>query len=431
MERIAEELARRGVDGFEVFYEESIQEPVSFEQNVLQNLESRKEAGVGVRVIQDGQVGFTASSDLRDPKAIVDSAIASAKLGPEATFSFPGPGAFPAVSFEGGDWPVDERLRLGREAVAELSRLVPGLMVSFTASEMLIKNRIINSSGLDVSYEKPVYLLTVYVSGMAETGYLSDGEYRYFTRPPATEDLIPRIKRRIKKALIPGKASSGKKKVILAPGVMSLMIESLEMGISGKAVVKGSSPLREKLGTAVMGDHITISDDPLHPLLAGSRPFDDEGVPSGPRPVVERGTLRSYNLDLWSAARLGNEPTGSASRSSYKQLPYSGFSNAVMEGGSVTPEEMIGSVDDGIIVYNPIGGGQSNMMAGDFSFNVGLGFVISNGEIAGRVKDTMVAGNFYQDSQRIISLTAEREPYGTFLLPYALFDGLTVSVKES
>ncbi len=430
MEPIAEELARRGIEGFEVFYEESTQEPVSFEQNVLQNLESRKEAGVGLRVIHEGRVGFTASSDLRNPAAIADSAIASARLGPEAVFSFPGTDSFPAMSFEGGEWPVNERLRLGKEAVAELSSLVPGLMVSFTASEILIRNRIINSSGLDVSYEKPVYLLTVYVSGMSETGYLTDGEYRYFTSPPSMEDVVPAIKDRIRRALVPGKISSGKKKVILAPGVMSLMIESLEMGINGKDVVKGSSPLGNKLGESVMGERITIWDDPLHPRLAGSRPFDDEGIPSRPRPVVERGVLRSYNLDLWSAAKLGKEPTGSAARNSYKQLPYSGFSNVMMDGGSVTLEEMIRSVDEGIIVHNTIGGGQSNMMAGDFSFNVGLGFVIRNGEVAGRLKDAMVAGNFYKDSHGIISLTKEREPYGTFLLPYALFDALSVSVKE-
>jgi len=431
MERIAEELARRGVAGFEIFHEESTQQPVSFDQNVLQNLESRTDAGVGVRVIQDGRVGFTASSDLRDPKAIADSALASARLGPEAAFSFPGQGSFPALAFEGGEWPVDERLRLGREAVRELSSLVSGLMVSFTASEMRTRQRIINSSGLDVSYEKPVYLLTVYTSGMTETGYLSDGEYRFFTRPPAPEDVIPPIRERIMRALVPGKTRSGKKKVILAPGVMSLMVESLEMGLDGKDVVKGSSPLIGKLDEKVMGEGITLWDDPLHPWLAGSRPFDDEGRPSRPRPVVERGILRSYNLDLWAAAKLGKDPTGSATRNSYKQLPYPGFSNIMMEGGSLALEEMVRSVDDGIIVYNTIGGGQSNMMAGDFSFNVGLGFVITRGELAGRVKDAMVAGNFYEDSHKILSLTREREPYGTFLLPYALFDGLMVSVKET
>jgi len=430
MERIAEELVRRGVDGFEIFYEESLQQPVSFDQNVLQNLESRTEAGVGVRVIKNGRVGFTASSDLRDPKAIAESALASAILGPEAVFSFPGHGAFPSLSFEGGDWPVDERLRLGKETVRELSSLFPGLMVGFTASEMRTRRRIINSSGLDVSYEKPFYLLTTYISGMTETGYIFDGEYRFFTRPPVPEDVIPQIKERIRKALVPGKTDSGRKKVILAPGVMSLMLESLGMGLDGKNIVKGSSPLRDKLGERIMGDMVNIREDPLHPWLAGSRPFDDEGVASRPRTIVEAGVLQGYNIDLWSAGKLGKEPTGSSYRQSYKQIPRAKFTNIVMEGGEISLEDMIRSVEDGIIVYNTIGGGQSNMMAGDFSFNVGLGFVITGGELAGRVKDAMVAGNFYEDSHRIIGLTREMEPHGTFLLPYALFDGLAVSVKK-
>ena len=81
------------------------------------------------------------------------------------------------------------------------------------------------------------------------------------------------------------------------------------------------------------------------------------------------------------------------------------------------------------MVYGTIGGGQSNMLAGDFSFNVGMGLAVRNGEIAGRVKDVMIAGNFYRDSQSIAELSAEREPHGTAMLPYVLFGELAVSVK--
>ncbi len=430
MERIADELKKLGVSEFEIFYEERREQPVSFEQNVLQNLESKTEAGLGVRVVKDGRIGFTVSSDMRDPKAIAESAVASAKLGPEAAFSFPENKGFPAISYEGGDWPTTERLSLGKEVVGELSSVVPGLMVGFTASVITLKCRIINSSGLDASYEKPFYLLAAHASGMTETGYLSDGGFAYLTKVPDPQELINRTKERMKRALTLGRIGSGRKRVILAPQAMILMVESLEMGLSGKSVVKGSSPLRDKLGERIMGDKVDIWDDPLHPYLAGSRPFDDEGIPSRPRPIVEAGVLRSYNLDLWSAAKLGQEPTGSSSRNSYKQLPRAEFTNLLMNGGTESLNDIIRSVDEGIIVYDTIGGGQSNMMAGDFSFNVGLGFVISRGEIIGRVKDAMVAGNFYADSHNIISVSKEREPYGPTLLPYVLFDGLSVSVKE-
>ncbi len=397
------------IQDFELFYQETKEQPVQFEQGVLQNLESKTERGVGLRVISNGKIGFTSSSDFSDPEAIVQAALSAARFGPEAIVEFPDEYTPAELEFRESSWPTQQRVNQGKETVKRFADVNPNLSVHFAASEIRVFKRIVNSKGLDISFSKPLFLFYTYVAGMTETGYLADGDYRYMTRVPDVEPVVDELLQRVKMA---GKAvefSSGRKTVVFAPSVSNLMISSLQQALSGKSVAKGISPMRESLNQGVMGPAITIEENPHHPWLAGSEPFDDEGVQTKPRTIVENGVLRSFNLDLWSAAKLGMQPTGSAQRQSYKSTPGPEFSNVIMRGGERSMEEIVASLDQAVIVYGTIGGGQSNMLAGDFSFNVGMGLAVIKGEIAGRVKDVMISGNFFKDSHNILEMSTARE----------------------
>ncbi|MCD6081388.1 TldD/PmbA family protein, partial [candidate division WOR-3 bacterium] len=111
--------------------------------------------------------------------------------------------------------------------------------------------------------------------------------------------------------------------------------------------------------------------------------------------------------------------------------PTPGFNNMVIEAGNTSIDDMIKDTKRGILIYGVIGGGQSNVLAGDFSVNVGLGFLIDNGEIVGRVKDTMVAGNFYElfrDGRFMLS--KEQQVIANYKLPYAYVEDVTVATKS-
>ncbi len=76
-------------------------------------------------------------------------------------------------------------------------------------------------------------------------------------------------------------------------------------------------------------------------------------------------------------------------------LPVPSFSNLILETGDTALEDMIASMDYGLIVYEFLGGGMSNMIAGDFSVNIELGYLVEKGKVKGRVKDAMISGNVY------------------------------------
>jgi PmbA protein len=107
--------------------------------------------------------------------------------------------------------------------------------------------------------------------------------------------------------------------------------------------------------------------------------------------------------------------------------PQIGTSNLVLSGGTSDLGTMIKDINEGVIVYDVLGGGQSNLIAGDFAFNVMLGFLIRNGEIIGRLPDTMLSGNIYDAFGNIASMGSEVKPVGSVFTPDLMFAELSIS----
>jgi len=134
---------------------------------------------------------------------------------------------------------------------------------------------------------------------------------------------------------------------------------------------------------------VTVIDDPLRPAGPASRPFDAEGVRQARRVVVERGILRTYLLDSYSARRLGLRTTGHATRG-VGDAPGAAATNFALEPGTQTPEEIIASVRSGLYVTELIGFGV-NPVTGDYSRGA-AGVWIENGELAYPVEELTIAG---------------------------------------
>ena len=135
---------------------------------------------------------------------------------------------------------------------------------------------------------------------------------------------------------------------------------------------------------------------------------------------MEKGVLKRFLYDLDSAGLAGVEPTGNAGCSPYWPV--------VMPGGR-TSAELLAEIDDGLYVVHMIGFGQSNIINGDFSTNIGLGYRIRNGEIVGRVKDTMIAGNLFELFAGNVRFSSDVNYTGQY--PHAVLEEVTVSSGES
>ena len=144
------------------------------------------------------------------------------------------------------------------------------------------------------------------------------------------------------------------------------------------------------MGQQILSKGLSVVDDPLRLRGLASRPFDGEGLPCGKRALVADGVLTGWVLDLHSSRQLGLAPTGNGSRG-LGGPPSPSTSNLHLEAGDLSPEQMIGSIQQGLYITELIGN-SVNMVTGDYSRGAS-GFWIEQGQLAFPVSEITIAGN--------------------------------------
>jgi PmbA protein len=195
-------------------------------------------------------------------------------------------------------------------------------------------------------------------------------------------------------------------------------------------VQKGVSPLTGKLEHKIIDERISIYDDPTIDYADGSYVCDDEGVSAQRTPLFESGVLKNYIYDLQTAGIMNAKSTGNGTRS-FASQPSPGNSNVIIEPGEMKFEDMIKDMKKGILVDQVLGGGQSNVLAGEFSVNIDLGYLVENGEIVGRVKDCMVAGNVFDIFNNIVALGDRSEWHGSLRVPPFYFRSVNLAGNKN
>ncbi|HID31782.1 MAG TPA: TldD/PmbA family protein [bacterium (Candidatus Stahlbacteria)] len=216
--------------------------------------------------------------------------------------------------------------------------------------------------------------------------------------------------------------------VIIMPIPLSTIITGITVGINGKSLDRGYSPLTDKIGKKVVSEKVTVYDDGLRPFGFRSGPFDGEGVARKKRVIFDKGVFKNFLFDLETGAKRGLPSTGNAQRS-YSSLPSPGPNNLVMEPGHGDLDQTISGIDRGIIVCGVVGGGHGNIYAGDFSVKLDLGFLIEKGEIRGRLTETMMAGNIYNVLLNVIEIGDYQKDLGGEYLPWILTSELNFTAS--
>jgi PmbA protein len=193
--------------------------------------------------------------------------------------------------------------------------------------------------------------------------------------------------------------------------------------VRGDAIYRSASFLAGKLNQKIAGDNITIIDDGLRPAGFGSRPFDDEGLPSRVTPVIEKGVLRNYLLNAYSARKLNLASTANAVRG-VAGPPSVGPKNFHLLAGSASVEDIIKSVKNGFYVTELIGFGVS-VVTGDYSRGA-AGLWIENGELVYPVEEVTIAGNLSEMLNNVAMIGSDLEFRGSIASPTLLVEGITV-----
>jgi PmbA protein len=212
--------------------------------------------------------------------------------------------------------------------------------------------------------------------------------------------------------------------VIFDPMVSRGLIDHVFDAVTGDAVYRHASYLAGKLGEQVAGDNITIVDDGTMVGGFGSSPFDGEGVPTRRTVVIERGVLKSYLLNTYTARKLKLQTTGNAARG-LTGNPGIGSGNFYLKPGEKTAQEIIRDVRAGLYVTEFLGFGV-NLVTGDFSRGAS-GLWIENGEFTFPVEEITVAGNLKDMFRNVSTIGSDLEFRSSIAAPTLRIDGMTVA----
>jgi len=433
---------KRGADEAEAFVYEGLTTTVAIERGQIAKSSRIIDRGLGIRAVVDKAVGFSYTNILTDKIAIEETVLKALKAAkaskPDKDWQgFPTRKSFAQVkdTFD--------------EAIYELSPedLVKTASLMLEACEKTDKRVFPVEGGVGASYLTRAVANSNGVAGfdrgtVVECSLATIAQESGETTPICFEFNAERLyridpewvgaeaARQAASALKAKRVGTKSMKVVLAHfALQQLLYYTLMDAVKADYVQRNQSVLQGKIGEKVASEIITIHDDGL--LKGGLRTwkFDGEGFPQQKTTVIERGTLRSYLYDNYAAKKEGKESTGNAFRAGYLSTPRIEATNFQIVPGKKSPEELIGEIKEGLIVYSVQGAHSSNPASGEFSVVATPAWKIEKGKIAHAVKGAMLAGNIFDVLKNISALANNERKIGQLVAPWVLVENVKVIGK--
>ncbi len=427
-------LAGKRAQEAEVFVGTLDDTPVVFEANRLKQLQTNRSMSVALRIVRDGRLGFATATSLDDIGSLVDRAVDISQFGAPARFELPSRQDYLRVSVydqEAETFDVDTMVALGESLIARVREHTPDLLCDASVGRGAASVHIMNSRGGEARFTRSYFGLGLEGTLIRGTDILFVGDSDSSCRPIRDVDwLVKSIVNQLDLSRRQADVATGHMPVIFTPhGVVSAVIAPLATAFNGRVVLQGVSPLLNRIGQKVFSEDLSLRDDATVAHRPRSRPCDDEGIPSRMVPLIEHGVVSGFIYDLQTAALAGARSTGSGDRVG-ASLPSPSVSNLVVQTGKTSFEDMVRGLDQGLVVEQLMGATQTNVLGGDFSGNVLLGYKVERGEMVGRVKDTVVSGNIYRALSGAITVGREARWVGAVHTPAILCPDLAVGGKK-
>lgn len=423
-------LATQRADTAEVYYLSSRDTPVEFENNRLKSLQTKAVQGIALRLTHKGKFGFASSTDLTRLEDLVDAALQTAEIGDPAEFELAS--NFHLTDSETPFTPPtpQELIQTGQTLIEQVHTYNPEILVSVGFHTRSSQVKIATTQ--DVWAQRSSQILSASLSGNLVRGEDFLEIYNYDVARnslPDTHHLLEDLLQKYRLAEQPAGISSGSYPVLFTPRAAASTLGGLfRTLLSGQAVVQKASPLADKIGETLFDKRFTLFEDPN--FGPSACPFDDEGTPTKRKVLIAQGTVTSFYWDRQWASRAGTQSTGNGFRGGLSK-PSPSLVNFCVNPGTASLEEIIASMDEGLIISQVLGAGQSNQLAGEFSVNLDLGYKVEKGKIVGRVKNTMVAGSIFEAFKNLAHLGNQPEWVGgSSYLPCILFEQLGVAARK-
>ncbi len=323
----------------------------------------------------------------------------------------------------------EEKISLAQKAEAAALEADPRIVNSEGAEFASTATTLLYANTHGFTGQYPVSSFSLYVVPVASQNGLMQRDYWYTSHRKwdhleAAEVVGKKAARRALRRLGARRVKTQKAPVVFEPEMAASLLRHLAVVVSGSSLYRGTSFLLGKLGQKIAADGVTVEDNGLIPSALGSRPFDGEGLPTRPIPVIQNGILSSYLLDTYAARKLGLRPTGHAARS-FADTPSAAPTNFYLKPGPHTPEDIIRSVRSGLYVTELIGFG-FNPTTGDYSRGA-AGLWIQDGELTTPVEEITIAGNLLAMLQNIEMVGNDLELRRTLAAPTLKIAEMTIA----
>jgi len=400
--KLIEMTKTAGADAVDVLVSDSASLSVSCRMGQLEDTERAESRDIGLRAMIGQKQAFVSGSAVDDDalQQLAQRAVDMAGATPEDRFCGFAPAekltdTIPALDIADSYEPDADKLLSMAVACEDAARGIDGITNSEGAGAGWGRatTALATSHGFQGAYTSTSFSTSCAVIGgegeAMERDYASHSA-RHLEDLDAPEDIGRRAGERTIKRLNPRKIESTKTNVVYDPRVAASLLGHLSGAISGSAIARGTSFLREHMGEQIMSESIIICDDPLRPRGLRSAGFDGEGVKTEMLTPVENGVLQCWWLDSASARQLELESNGRAARG-IGGPPAPSATNLYMQAGQDSVETLLKNISTGLYVTELIGMGV-NGVTGDYSRGAS-GFWIENGEIAYPVSEVTIAGN--------------------------------------
>jgi PmbA protein len=433
MEQLLEKASKVG-DQAEIYFLEQTSDRIQFENGRLKDMESKMQSGFSLRVIKDGCLGFAYTKNLLDRDEFLNQALDSLQGKVEASFSFPLAQSLPSPSAHDlflESLPNSALVEEGTRICDILQTKVKG-EVHVSLQRSVDTLRLLNSRGSDHSFHSSSYYLDTSILFPGSQAGL-DGHIQGKGFQPFPQEKLEFLQSLFNQSLKEVRPKPGKMKTLFFPETLYALIWRIQAGANGKNIYEKTSPLLNKTGAKLFDSKITLYDDPLNDQQPQARSFDDEGVPCRKFFIIKQGEVQNSFYDLFYAGKMKIPPSGHG----YKSALWGGETVALkprpaleylyLEPGGIPFWNLVKSIDRGIMVAGVLGAHSGNILNGDFSLGLAPAIYVEEGEIVGRVKDAMAAGNIYETMKEVAAL--EDTSYPTFggTFPAILLDQVNVA----
>jgi TldD protein len=405
VERALRTALSRGGDWAELFWERHETLQLILDDQRIEDAITGVDQGAGVRVVQGEQTVYANGNvtDVDDVMAIAGRAARSVAdesgLHEAARLSSDELQQPHSVAIDPRSVPVERKvalLRLANEVARAHDARVTQATITYAESvqEILVAN----SDGIHRTDTRVRVNFAVHVvakdGAVLESGFEAVRGTRGFEM--LTEDVVRQAAETAARRAVLNvgaqPAPAGTYTVVLSSEAGGTLIhESVGHGLEADLNLKGLSVYSGRIGEKVASELITVVDDGRDPGQRGTSAMDDEGTPTQRTVLIEKGILKTYLSDRKHAEKLGIRRSGNARRENFRHLPICRMTNTMIASGESDPDEIVRSVKDGIFVKK-MGGGQVDVVSGNFAFEVTECYRIRDGRLAEPLRGATLVG---------------------------------------